>query len=367
MYEAEPQLLYEKIKESLKEGITTGRLIPGQAIPSERLIAESNGVSLITAKRAVSDLLTEGFLERLPHRKGAFVKRRAPPAGAPRLIAVAIDDVRDAFGSSMLRGIEDYLWDRRVHTLICNADRDFEKVEEYFTSLLSNNVAGVIFAPVIDEGYRERNRKLVSILEQAGICYTLIDRYIPGLLANYVAANHEESSRLLTENLLERGYRKILLVRGLECTSMDERAAGFQNALEEKGKKQEEQLVIRVNDNLLGPDGAEAERLVDLVRAAGSFDCIYALNDRLLKASVAALETLGMPLDGSLPVLSYGGMNPPPFPGLADLPYCIEPSYEMGWEAAKILIEYINDPGKAIVQKVLKSKLIPGGGFALRS
>jgi len=32
----------------------------------------------------------------------------------------------------------------------------------------------------------------------------------------------------------------------------------------------------------------------------------------------------------------------------------------MGWEAAKILVEYIADPGRSIVQKVLKSRLVPG-------
>jgi GntR family transcriptional regulator of arabinose operon len=355
-------LLYEQIKDSLRAAIDSGQLEAGQALASERELAERHGVSRITAKRAIADLIQEGLLERLPHRKGAFVATHGGAVLPLRLIAVAIDDVRDNFGSRMLRGIEDYLWDRRIHTLICNADRDFAKVEEYFLSLRTSPVSGVIFAPVIDEGYAERNRHLASLLDKAGICYTLIDRYIPGLLCNYAVANHEESSRVLTRRLLDRGYERILLVRGRECTSMDDRVAGYRNAHAEAGARLDERLVAQVDDNGLDAsgEGEEAARLRALIGAAGSFDCLYALNDRLLRASVAAFAELGLPLDGSLPALSHGELDPPAFPGSPRMPHFVEPSYKMGWEAAKILVEYINDPGRAIVQKVLKSEFVPG-------
>jgi len=360
MNSPESPLLYERVKDALRTEILSGGISPGDSLPSERILGERFGVSRITAKRAVADLIQEGLVERLPHRKGAFVRRKDVRAEQPRLIAVAIDDVRDAFGSRMLRGIEDYLWDRRIHTLICNADRDFAKVEEYFESLLSSDVAGVIFAPVIDEGYGERNRKLVSLLEKASICYTLVDRYIPGLLANYAVANHEESSRILVKLLLERGFRRIVLVRGLECTSMDERAAGFRNAFAESGIALDERLVARINDNKLDERGGEAARLEEFFRAERDFDCVYALNDRLYQAAAAALAATSECRKGEVPLVTHSEVEKSAIPGVAGLPHFVEPSYEMGWAAAKILVEYIGDPGKAIVQKVLKSRIVPG-------
>ncbi|HOX31995.1 MAG TPA: GntR family transcriptional regulator [Spirochaetales bacterium] len=362
MKTSESPLLYTKVKEALRAEILSGNYSPGAALPSERAIAEAQGVSLITAKRALSDLILEGLLERLPHRKGAFVKRREAASDKPKLIAVAIDDVRDSFGSKMLRGIEDYFWDLRIHTLICNADRDFAKVEEYFRSFLSSSVSGVIFAPVIDAGYAERNRRLVALLDRAAIPYTLIDRYVPGLLANYAVANHEESARQLTRLLLERGYRRIALARGLECTSMDDREAGYRNALAEAGLVAGEALVIRANDNLLNrdPEGGEADRLAGLLEAARPFDCLLALNDGLLRASHRGLLRLGLEPGEDVGLASHGEVENPALPCLASMPHFVEPSYEMGWEAAKILVEYIADPGRSIVQKVLKSRLVPG-------
>jgi LacI family transcriptional regulator len=362
MIESDSPLLYEKIKDSVRGDILAGRFSPGEAIPSERILAEEHGVSRITVKRAVGDLIHEGLLERLPHRKGAFIKAREVVSDRPGLIAVAIDDVRDSFGSRMLRGIEDYFWDRRIHTLICNADRDFAKVEEYFRSLLENAVSGVIFAPVIDEGYIERNRRLASILEGAAIPYTLIDRYIPGLLANYAVANHEESSRILTGRLVQMGCRKIVLVRGLVCTSMDDREAGYRNALSEAGIEVGEARVLQADDNLLSrdPEGAEAGRLASLIEAARPFDCVFALNDSLVRASVRALGSMGLEIGKDVVVAAHGEVMNPPHPSLAAMPHFEEPDYEMGWEAAKILVEYIADPNRAIVQKVLKSRFVPG-------
>ena len=361
MAEVESTHLYEKLKSHIKGDIASRKLAPGDRIPAERLLADTHKVSRITVKKALSDLVSEGFLEHLPQRRGTYVRDRQRHADAPRFIAVAIDDVRNSFGAQILRGIEDFLWDRRIHTLICNADRDFAKVEEYFLSLRSHDIAGVIFAPVIDTGYREGNTRLVGILGSAQIPFTLVDRSIPRLLANYVGADHEESSRTLTRYLIERGHRRILLARGLECTSMDEREQGYRNAFEEAGIPVDERLVVSINDNLVDPEPGEdvLKRLKGLINRAGGFTCFYALNDGLLRAGVVALRSLGIDVPAKIQLASHNEIERPPLLLARTMPHCIEPTYEMGWEAARVLVEHINDPGRAIVQKILKSKFVP--------
>jgi DNA-binding LacI/PurR family transcriptional regulator len=358
--ESSSTLLYERLKDSLRRDMASGTLSAGERIPSERLLSSRHGVSRITAKKAISDLISEGWLEHLPHRKGTFVKRRTEAVDSPGFIAVAIDDVREPFGGQILRGIEDYLWGRRIHTLICNADRDLGKVEEYFRSLLKLEISGVIFAPVIDIGYRDANRRLVSILEAAEIPYTLVDRYIPGLLANYVGANHEESSRTITAHLIKRGHRRILLARGLECTSMEERVEGYRNAFRSTGTPLDERLIVDVNENLLnsGRDHGELRRLEGLIREAGEFSCFYALNGRLLRAGMAAFDSLGIDVERSIEIASHNGEGLP-MASLQEVPHCVEPTYEMGREAARILVEHIHDSDGSIIQKILKSRFIP--------
>ena len=55
--------IYEQIVLQIKEGIITGRLKPGEALPSMRNLAMQLRISIITTKRAYEELEREGFIE----------------------------------------------------------------------------------------------------------------------------------------------------------------------------------------------------------------------------------------------------------------------------------------------------------------
>jgi len=54
--------LYEQIVAAIKREITAGRLLPGAALPSFRVLAEDLLVSVITVKRAYEELEREGII-----------------------------------------------------------------------------------------------------------------------------------------------------------------------------------------------------------------------------------------------------------------------------------------------------------------
>ena len=64
--------LYVKIRESLHEKITSGELERGQKIPSEDELATQYGVSRMTVRQGISDLIDKGLLYRR-HGVGTFV------------------------------------------------------------------------------------------------------------------------------------------------------------------------------------------------------------------------------------------------------------------------------------------------------
>ena len=64
--------IYTQIAVQVKEQIMTGALVPGEALPSMRLLARELRISVITTKRAYEDLERDGFLENVPG-KGCFV------------------------------------------------------------------------------------------------------------------------------------------------------------------------------------------------------------------------------------------------------------------------------------------------------
>jgi GntR family transcriptional regulator len=64
--------LYVKIRESLREKITSGELGRGQKLPSEDELAAQYGVSRMTVRQGTSDLIDDGLLYRR-HGVGTFV------------------------------------------------------------------------------------------------------------------------------------------------------------------------------------------------------------------------------------------------------------------------------------------------------
>jgi GntR family transcriptional regulator len=66
---------YARIQETIQKRIESGQLKPGDPVESERLLARSYGVSLMTARHALVTLEREGMVER-KRGSGTFV---APP------------------------------------------------------------------------------------------------------------------------------------------------------------------------------------------------------------------------------------------------------------------------------------------------
>lgn len=64
--------IYEQISSQIKEKIMTGRLKPGDALPSMRLLAKELRISVITTKRAYEELERDGFIVTMTGR-GSFV------------------------------------------------------------------------------------------------------------------------------------------------------------------------------------------------------------------------------------------------------------------------------------------------------
>lgn len=64
--------IYEQITAQIKRMIISGELDEGSALPSMRLLAKELRISVITTKRAYTDLERDGFIETVTG-KGSFV------------------------------------------------------------------------------------------------------------------------------------------------------------------------------------------------------------------------------------------------------------------------------------------------------
>ena len=92
IYRNSPLPRYYQLKEIMRERIRTGEWKPGDLIPSERELGETYGISRMTARQAITDLVNEGLFYR-EQGKGTFVSRHKVTQQLMRLTGFT-EDIR---------------------------------------------------------------------------------------------------------------------------------------------------------------------------------------------------------------------------------------------------------------------------------
>ena len=92
---------YQAIYQLLKEGIQRGEFEPGDLLPSENELCEQHRITRTTARKALSQLREENFIERL-HGKGSQVKERRKSLGLLNVKGFS-EAVGERVGTTLLR------------------------------------------------------------------------------------------------------------------------------------------------------------------------------------------------------------------------------------------------------------------------
>ena len=109
--------IYEQITEQMKQAILSGALLPGDALPSIRMLAKELKISVMTTKRAYADLERDGFIETVAG-KGSFVAERN----------------QDFLREELIRQVEEHL--SKSMQLAKTASMTKDELTELFTLLL---------------------------------------------------------------------------------------------------------------------------------------------------------------------------------------------------------------------------------------
>jgi DNA-binding LacI/PurR family transcriptional regulator len=275
-------LLYERLRAYLLDEIRSGRLKPGDRIPSELALADQFGVSRITSKKALETLERDGLIVRF-RGKGSFVAdgttsttgKQGRPAGqhdsgaasdglASHTIGYVFPDLSDVFGVRMFNGIEEQAAAYGL-TLVVRRSRGHREIEvEAITRLVQAGVRGLIVFPVHGEYYNDELLRVVI----NGFPVVLVDRYLKGIAVSSIGTNNVEAAKALVNHLVGQGRTKLAFISPPpeRTSSIEDRRRGFGAGLRAHGLGFDQRNLLLALSSTLPGETHRTERAHDVER-----------------------------------------------------------------------------------------------------
>jgi len=236
--------LHRQVADILRTEISAGKLKVDQRIDSHTTLANKHGVSLITVKRALNDLIREGLLYSRVG-KGTFVQRRPSAQTVPgtRSIGLVLRDLKSPFFSPIVHSVEEYASCKGYNVLISNSAEKKDKEESLLQHYLEIGVGGIILASMTHE--YSASHALRTIHDMNYPCVMV--SYVKDPDIYFVGTDHEQGGYLAARHLLDLGFRDIGYVNGETGNVVgDLRKKGFIRALQEAAVPVREKFFFRL-------------------------------------------------------------------------------------------------------------------------
>ncbi len=332
------KLKYENIREQLQRQIETGELPAGSRLKTELDMAEEYGVSAITIRRAMIDLVASGYVSR-KRGAGTFVAeaptRTETPAEPQRLIAMLLN--QESYSSaSLVRIIEGAQKTLSQHgsTMLIDWNSTIPKISALsIERMLQQGADGFIIYP-----YDPRqNRDEFKLMKDRNKPYVLLDRRDAFMPSLYVGSANFDGGILAANALLTKGHEKICFVGHLFFLSSEqERYAGFLSALRDASVRPcAHHLIERV----------DFDAIARLIRA-GEITALFCVSDRVAERTIRALIGMGIRVPNDVSVI---GFDDAVYEAGSPVPLTtIRQNFELiGQRAAELILWTLNRQGDA--------------------
>ena len=180
---------------------------------SIRDIAQAAGASMATVSRVINasgyvSAATRARVEKaiadLEYTPNAGAQRLR--SGASRMVGVVLPALDVPFFGILAHVLERELFRRGYLALICCTDESADQEARYISTLLSQQVDGVVAASVLADASQYRR------IACAGIPIVALDRDLPGLARACVAVDHHAGGQMMAAHLLGLGHRAIAVI-----------------------------------------------------------------------------------------------------------------------------------------------------------
>jgi len=320
-----------------------------------KMVAESAGVSVNTASRAINNkqdinLETKKRVLKIAQdlgyvRNDTAVALRTKKTGT---IGVVIADNRNPFYAEVLNGMEVAARKKNYHIILANTQRDYKKEEEAINLLLNKRVDGLLIAPVQD-----RDDDIKKLIE-ANIPFVIVGRDFNDIDLDAVYNDEVKGGFLATEYLIKKGHKKIAFINGvLHKSPAKGRLKGYKKALKE--------CEIPFNDALISVGDIDVkdgyERTKQMLKKNLDFTAIFAYNDMMAFGAMQAIKEKDLRIPENIGLVGYDDIlfSSLISPALTTIKL---KKQELGVESVKLLLSRINRAHKKTKKIMLDVELI---------
>lgn len=314
--------------------------------PTLRDVAREAGVHPATASRALNpatrslvngDTVTRVMrvAESLGYRPNPIARSLKTSRSAT--VGLVIPDLTNPLFPPIVRGIEDVLGPAGYNALLVNTDNDPDREESQVEALRSRQVEGLIVATA------RLQHPLLDRLQAEGVRMVLINRRTANGAIPSVIPDDAAGIAAAVAHLAKLGHRRIAHLAGPSNTSTGVvRERAFLQALRDHALDDDRRLVAQCA-RWTEEEGARALRA--LLDDRVEFTAVVAGNDLLALGCYDVFQERGLDCPADLSVVGFNDMpyldklRPP-------LTSVRVPHYEVGAEAARMLLEGLQDPAR---------------------
>jgi len=221
--------LYKQIIEDINQRIENGDLKAGDRIESNKKLSEKYDVSLITVKKAVSELISEGKLYS-EVGKGTFVSslQNGVKLARHNTIGLVLSDLKNPYFSLIAHGVEEKASDNDYALILSHSSNCIEKEEKQIEKLMDMGVNGLIIASM---KHNYTATSAIRKLHEQDFPYVVVS-YMSDRDIYHVGTDHELGAFMATDYLINSGYKKISYIGDEQGNILSEvRKLGYLRAL----------------------------------------------------------------------------------------------------------------------------------------
>jgi LacI family transcriptional regulator len=329
-----------------------------------RDVAAAARVHPATASRALNPetriLVSEDTARRVTDAAARLGYRPNPVARSLRTrrshtVGVLIPDLNNPLFPPIVRGLEDKLAAAGYVALIGNTDADAGRERTLFEQMRARHVDGFVLATATLHDW------LLAEAAAADVPVVLMNRLAPEYNLPSVSVDNEQGARMAVSHLARLGHTRIAHIAGpQEASTALGRLRGFRDGMAAHKLEVDESLIAYA-DRYTVEEGARCGR--ELLARYPGFTAIAAANDMLAVGCYTALDERSVQCPDDISLIGFNDM---PFidrlkPPLTTVRF---PHYQLGTEAAHLLLERINGGEGPVKILYLAPELIVRGSTA---